>query len=71
MSSGGLIISFVLSLFAMYSLVPIMLMLGGATFFNLSLLTSDVYAIVFGITIFGKVVRTQQKTKRESVCVID
>jgi solute carrier family 35 protein F1/2 len=52
---GGLIGSFVLSMFAMYSLVPIMLLWGGAAFFNLSLLTSDVYAILFGVFLFHKV----------------
>jgi hypothetical protein len=43
----------------MYSLVPIMLVWGGSTFFNLSLLTSDAYAILFGIIIFHKVVHTK------------
>lgn len=42
-------------LFAMYSVVPYMLRLSGSTLFNLSLLTSDAYAIIFGMFFFSKV----------------
>jgi len=51
----GLLVAFGLCLFAMYSLTPYMLLLAGATVFNLSLLTSDVYAIIAGIFIFNYV----------------
>jgi solute carrier family 35 protein F1/2 len=51
-----LILAFAICLFAMYSIVPYMLVLAGATLFNLSLLTSDVYAIVAAIFLFNTVV---------------
>jgi len=47
-----LIVAFGILLFALYSLTPFMMILGSATLFNLSLLTSDVYAIIVGIFLF-------------------
>jgi solute carrier family 35 protein F1/2 len=51
----GLLFGFTAFLFTMYSLVPLLLTLSGSAFFNLSLLTSDVYAIIFGVFLFGKI----------------
>jgi solute carrier family 35, member F1/2 len=51
----GLMVGFSAFLFAMYSVVPYMLRLSGSTLFNLSLLTSDAYAVIFGILFFSKV----------------
>lgn len=48
-------LGFAAFLFAMYSVVPYMLRLSGSTLFNLSLLTSDAYAIIFGMFFFAKV----------------
>ena len=47
-----LLAGFALCLFCVYTLVPIALEREGATFLNLSLLTSDVFAIVAGIFLF-------------------
>jgi len=47
-----LIVAYALCLFMMYSLTPFMMMLGSATLFNLSLLTSDVFAILIGVYLF-------------------
>eukprot|EP01119_Soliformovum_irregulare_P000966 TRINITY_DN10713_c0_g1_i1.p1 TRINITY_DN10713_c0_g1~~TRINITY_DN10713_c0_g1_i1.p1 ORF type:complete len:328 (-),score=46.54 TRINITY_DN10713_c0_g1_i1:66-1049(-) len=47
-----LVIGFAIFLFSMYSLTPYMLQMCSATLFNLSLLTSDVLAIVASIFIF-------------------
>ncbi|KAG0097471.1 hypothetical protein BGZ93_002667 [Podila epicladia] len=49
----GYIIGFDIALFVMYSVSPILFRLSSATFFNLSLLTSDFYGLVFGIVLFG------------------
>jgi len=49
----AMIVGFALILFAMYSLTPHMMVLSGSTLFNLSLLTSDAYAILFGIFLFN------------------
>ncbi|XP_043815444.1 solute carrier family 35 member F2 isoform X2 [Manihot esculenta] len=43
------IAGYTLSLFMFYTLVPFVLKLSGATMFNLSLLTSDMWAVVFRI----------------------
>jgi solute carrier family 35 protein F1/2 len=53
----GLLLGFAGFLFLMYSVVPYVLILSGSTLFNLSLLTSDAYAVIFGIFLFGKQVR--------------
>ena len=42
---------YVMSLFVIYSVVPMILMASGATFLNLSLLTSDFWALLFGVTV--------------------
>lgn len=48
-----LLISYAACLFALYSLVPTLLQRAGATFLNVSLLTSDVLAVVIGIFLFS------------------
>ncbi|PRP81212.1 hypothetical protein PROFUN_02046 [Planoprotostelium fungivorum] len=48
-----LIILFALCLFALYSLVPYMMIVASATMFNLSLLTADVFAVIASYFIFG------------------
>ncbi|KAF9582428.1 hypothetical protein BGW38_000221 [Lunasporangiospora selenospora] len=49
----GYIIGFDIAMFIMYSVSPILLRLSSATFFNLSLLTSDFYGLLFGIFLFN------------------
>lgn len=44
---------FAFCLFTMYTLVPVLLDFSSATFLNLSLLTSDVYALVAGMLLFS------------------
>jgi solute carrier family 35 protein F1/2 len=46
------LIGFSLCMFALYSIVPMTLTYGGATLYNLSLLTSDIYAVLSSIIIF-------------------
>jgi len=43
--------AYVACLFGLYSMVPHLLISSGATFLNLSLLTSDFWAILFGVTV--------------------
>jgi solute carrier family 35 protein F1/2 len=52
-ASGGLLSAFSACMILLYSIVPMTLTLGGSTMYNLSLLTSDIYAIVSSILIFG------------------
>ncbi|KAF9564121.1 hypothetical protein EC968_004624 [Mortierella alpina] len=47
------IIGFDIALFTMYSVSPLLFRLSSATFFNLSLLTSDFYGLIFGIFLFN------------------
>ncbi|KAF9905469.1 hypothetical protein EC991_001636 [Linnemannia zychae] len=49
----GYIIGFDIALFMMYSVSPVLFRLSSATFFNLSLLTSDFYGLIFGIFLFN------------------
>lgn len=48
----GYIIGFDIAMFLMYSVSPILFRLSSATFFNLSLLTSDFYGLLFGLFLF-------------------
>jgi solute carrier family 35 protein F1/2 len=50
---AGLMVGFGVCLFCVYALVPVMLERSGATFLNLSLLTSDVFAVIAGVFLFG------------------
>ncbi|TNN11168.1 Solute carrier family 35 member F1 [Schistosoma japonicum] len=45
-------IGYALSMFALYSLMPLVLMRSSAVLVNLSLLTSDIYAVLMGVFIF-------------------
>jgi len=47
------ILGFDVALFIMYSVSPLLFRLSSATFFNLSLLTSDFYGLIFGIFLFN------------------
>ncbi|KAF9428870.1 hypothetical protein BGZ94_000702 [Podila epigama] len=47
------IIGFDIALFILYSVSPILFRRSSATFFNLNLLTSDFYGLIFGILLFG------------------
>lgn len=49
----GLMLGFAVCLFLIYTMVPVALEREGATFLNLNLLTSDVFAIVAGVYLFG------------------
>ncbi|KAF9905956.1 hypothetical protein BX616_000872 [Lobosporangium transversale] len=49
----GYIIGFDIAMFLLYSVSPILLRLSSATFFNLSLLTSDFYGLLFGLFLFS------------------
>lgn len=49
----GYIVGFDIALFMMYSVSPVLFRLSSATFFNLSLLTSDFYGLIFGIFLFN------------------
>ncbi|GJJ73190.1 solute carrier family 35, member F1/2 [Entomortierella parvispora] len=49
----GYIIGFDIAMFLMYSVSPILFRLSSATFFNLSLLTSDFYGLLFGLFLFN------------------
>lgn len=46
-------IGFALDLFFMYSLVPVLMSWSSATVFNLSLLTADVYTLLYGVLVLG------------------
>ncbi|GJJ69869.1 solute carrier family 35, member F1/2 [Entomortierella parvispora] len=49
----GYMVGFDIALFIMYSLSPVLFRLSSATFFNLSLLTSDFYGLLFGLFLFN------------------
>ena len=50
------LLGYAICLFAFYTLVPIMLRVSSAAFFNLSLLTSDVWAVILRGTLFHHLV---------------
>jgi solute carrier family 35 protein F1/2 len=45
----GLLAAFVIALWLFYSLTPVIILLAGSAFFNLSLLSSDFWAAAFGV----------------------
>lgn len=51
--SIGMMVIYTVCMFCIYSLGPIMFRMAGAVVFNLSLLTSDFYGLIFGLGLFG------------------
>ncbi|KAI8068459.1 hypothetical protein BC940DRAFT_326077 [Gongronella butleri] len=49
----GMIVAYTGCMFILYSLAPVMFRLGSALLYNLSLLTSDFYGLIFGLGLFG------------------
>ncbi|ORY93942.1 hypothetical protein BCR43DRAFT_495596 [Syncephalastrum racemosum] len=49
----GMIIAYTGCMFILYSLAPIMFRMGSAILYNLSILTSDFYGLIFGLGLFG------------------
>ena len=47
-----LLVAFHACLLLFYSITPILFNMAGATYFNLSLLASDIYGVVFGVFVF-------------------
>ncbi|KAF8929426.1 DUF914-domain-containing protein [Dissophora ornata] len=54
----GYIIGYDIAMFIMYSISPMLFRLSSATFFNLSLLTSDFYGLLFGLFLFNAQINT-------------
>ncbi|KAI7878779.1 DUF914-domain-containing protein [Lichtheimia hyalospora FSU 10163] len=52
----GLIIIYVVCMVVLYSLAPLMFRWGSAVMYNLSLMTSDFYSLIFGLGLFGQTV---------------
>ena len=50
----GLLALFALAQFLQYALTPSMMRIAGATFFNLSLLTSDAFGMVISVLLFDR-----------------
>ncbi|KAM0323712.1 hypothetical protein ACHAQA_008649 [Verticillium albo-atrum] len=52
-SAPGYLVGFTLCLSLFYSLVPIVLRLASAAFYNISLLTSNFWGVIIGVHVFG------------------
>ncbi|CAO3624468.1 unnamed protein product [Cunninghamella echinulata] len=49
----GMIVVYTVCMFVLYSLAPVLFRLGSAVLYNISLLTSDFYGLIFGLGLFG------------------
>lgn len=49
----ALVIVYTICMFILYSLAPVLFRWGSAVLYNLSLLTSDFYSLIFGLGLFG------------------
>ncbi|ORX47701.1 DUF914-domain-containing protein [Hesseltinella vesiculosa] len=49
----GMIVVYTVCMFVLYSLAPVLFRWGSALLYNLSLLTSDFYGLIFGLGLFG------------------
>ena len=52
MVAAGWFVLFDGCLFGMYTMVPVLLQWSDATMYNLAILTSDVYVLLFGLLLF-------------------
>lgn len=53
---GGWIIGFTLVMFTFYSIVPVLLRMASAAFFDISLLTANFWGTIIGIKVFGYII---------------
>ncbi|KAK5656390.1 hypothetical protein OQA88_4771 [Cercophora sp. LCS_1] len=53
---GGYLVGYTLALTIFYSLVPLMLRMGSAGVYNISLLTANFWGVIIGIRVFGYVI---------------
>lgn len=53
---GGYLVGYTLALSIFYSLVPLMLRMGSAAVFDISLLTANFWGVIIGIRVFGYVI---------------
>ncbi|CAJ0769242.1 17581_t:CDS:2, partial [Entrophospora sp. SA101] len=51
--SVGMLLTYTISMVCFYTGAPILFKLSSATFFNLSLQTSDFYSLIFSLLLFG------------------
>ncbi|CAO3644558.1 unnamed protein product [Cunninghamella blakesleeana] len=51
--AAGMIVVYTFCMFVLYSLAPVLFRLGSAVLYNISLLTSDFYGLIFGLGLFG------------------
>ncbi|WBW75098.1 transmembrane transporter [Schizosaccharomyces osmophilus] len=52
-SMGGYLAGFIIVMLILYSLAPICFRMSSATFYNISVLTSDFWSLIIGIHVFG------------------
>jgi solute carrier family 35 protein F1/2 len=50
---SAMVVVYTICMFVLYSLAPVMFRLGSAVLYNLSILTSDFYGLIFGLGLFG------------------
>ncbi|KAI9481433.1 MAG: hypothetical protein EXX96DRAFT_649907 [Benjaminiella poitrasii] len=50
---GAMVAVYTICMFVLYSLVPVLFRMGSAVLYNLSILTSDFYGLIFGLGLFG------------------
>lgn len=53
---GGYLVGYTLALSIFYSLVPLMLRMGSAAVFDISLLTANFWGVIIGIRVFGYII---------------
>ncbi|KLU82881.1 solute carrier family 35 member F1 [Magnaporthiopsis poae ATCC 64411] len=54
---AGYLVGYTLALTLFYSLVPLLLRMASAGFYNISLLTSNFWGVLIGVSVFGYVIR--------------
>lgn len=50
---GGMVATYTICMLVLYSLAPVLFRLGSAVVYNLSILTSDFFGLIFGLGLFG------------------
>jgi solute carrier family 35 protein F1/2 len=50
---AAMVVVYTICMFVLYSLAPVMFRLGSAVLYNISILTSDFYGLIFGLGLFG------------------
>ena len=64
----GLLVAYTAAMFILYTVAPLLYRLASSTYYNISLLTSDFYGLLFGLFLFVRVAFSPRDAGAHAAC---